>query len=228
MALGWGFAWPANRRIMYNRCSADPEGSPGRRRRGWPAQYGGVRARYRGYVYWDPSANQGKGQWVGLDVPDFVVDQGADDTGQARTASAWTLHDGASPFIMKADGKGWLFVPNGLVDGPLPTHYEPYESPVTEPRLQAAEQPGGADVEDRRQPLCRGRLAGLSARPLDVSADRASPERRHEPLAAVAVGVAAGAVLRDLAGARGRAGRGQHGVGASSRRRAARSGPRRW
>src|SRR5262249_35903213 len=40
------------------------------------------------------------------------------------------FHDGASPFIMKADGKGWLFAPNGLVDGPLPTHYEPSESPV--------------------------------------------------------------------------------------------------
>jgi formate dehydrogenase major subunit len=39
-------------------------------------------------------------------------------------------HDGASPFIMKSDGKGWLYVPAGLVDGPLPTHYEPYESPV--------------------------------------------------------------------------------------------------
>ena len=31
---------------------------------------------------------------------------------------------------MKADGKGWLFAPSGLVDGPLPTHYEPVESPV--------------------------------------------------------------------------------------------------
>src|SRR2546425_12761817 len=31
---------------------------------------------------------------------------------------------------MRADGKGWLFVPAGLVDGPLPTHYEPHESPV--------------------------------------------------------------------------------------------------
>jgi formate dehydrogenase major subunit len=31
---------------------------------------------------------------------------------------------------MQADGKGWLFVPDGLVDGPLPTHYEPEESPV--------------------------------------------------------------------------------------------------
>ena len=31
---------------------------------------------------------------------------------------------------MQADGKGWLFAPHGLVDGPLPTHYEPQESPV--------------------------------------------------------------------------------------------------
>jgi formate dehydrogenase major subunit len=31
---------------------------------------------------------------------------------------------------MKADGKGWLYTPTGLVDGPLPTHYEPQESPV--------------------------------------------------------------------------------------------------
>jgi formate dehydrogenase major subunit len=31
---------------------------------------------------------------------------------------------------MRADGKAWLFAPSGLVDGPLPTHYEPYESPV--------------------------------------------------------------------------------------------------
>ena len=45
---------------------------------------------------------------------------------------------------MKGDGKGWLFAPSGLVDGPLPAHYEPYESPV--PNLvypDAVEQPGG-------------------------------------------------------------------------------------
>ena len=30
---------------------------------------------------------------------------------------------------MQADGKAWLFVPAGLVDGPLPAHYEPQESP---------------------------------------------------------------------------------------------------
>jgi formate dehydrogenase major subunit len=31
---------------------------------------------------------------------------------------------------MMADGKGWLFTPAGLMDGPMPTHYEPYESPM--------------------------------------------------------------------------------------------------
>ena len=37
---------------------------------------------------------------------------------------------GSDPFIMKPDGRGWLFVPKGLKDGPLPTHYEAAESPV--------------------------------------------------------------------------------------------------
>jgi formate dehydrogenase major subunit len=42
-------------------------------------------------------------------------------------------HDGDAPFIMKPDGKAWLYAPSGLVDGPLPTHYEPWESPVRNP-----------------------------------------------------------------------------------------------
>ncbi|MEV4080804.1 formate dehydrogenase subunit alpha, partial [Nonomuraea fuscirosea] len=40
---------------------------------------------------------------------------------------------GTDPFIMQADGKGWLFAPAGVVDGPLPTHYEPQDSPVANP-----------------------------------------------------------------------------------------------
>ena len=42
-------------------------------------------------------------------------------------------HSGTDPFIMKPDGKGWLFAPTGLVDGPLPTHYEPVEAPIKNP-----------------------------------------------------------------------------------------------
>jgi formate dehydrogenase-N alpha subunit len=48
----WGFAWPANRRIIYNRASADPDGKP------W--------SEARKYVYWDGA------KWTGVDVPDFV------------------------------------------------------------------------------------------------------------------------------------------------------------
>ncbi len=31
---------------------------------------------------------------------------------------------------MQADGRGWLYAPAGVADGPLPTHYEPQDSPV--------------------------------------------------------------------------------------------------
>jgi formate dehydrogenase major subunit len=132
VALGWGFAWPANRRLMYNRASADLAGQP------WPKEarlartFGRASGERqspagspRGYIWWDEAEQR----WVGLDVPDFPLSK--PPTAAAKPDGiGLEAHDGASPFIMKADGKGWLFVPTGLVDGPLPTHYEPYESPV--------------------------------------------------------------------------------------------------
>jgi formate dehydrogenase major subunit len=131
-SLGWGFAWPANRRIMYNRASADPQGEPWAKERRLAREHARPGQNLLGYVYWEAQRRRPDGAlglWVGYDVPDFVLTK-------APTAEALpngvglAAHDGASPFIMKADGKGWLYVPNGLVDGPLPTHYEPYESPV--------------------------------------------------------------------------------------------------
>src|SRR5207249_677029 len=50
----WAWSWPANRRIMYNRASADPSGKP------WDPN--------RKYVYWN-----GK-KWTGADVPDYKPD----------------------------------------------------------------------------------------------------------------------------------------------------------
>ncbi len=138
VALGWGFAWPANRRIMYNRASADPAGNP------WPKEARLAKAHgkgAKGYVYWDkdwegPDPNRAgqtrKGRWDGLDIPDFPVNKPPDAPARPD-GKGLDFHDGASPFIMKADGKGWLFAPSGAVDGPLPTHYEPYESPVLNP-----------------------------------------------------------------------------------------------
>ena len=44
---------------------------------------------------------------------------------------------------MQADGRGWLYVPEGLEDGPLPTHYEPQESPVANPLYSQSANPRG-------------------------------------------------------------------------------------
>ena len=107
----WGWAWPANRRILYNRASADPDGKPWSERKRW--------------VWWDEE----KGRWTGDDVPDFVVDRAPGSRPDVDLGGPAALA-GDDPFIMQSDGKGWLFAPRGMVDGPLPTHYEPQESPV--------------------------------------------------------------------------------------------------
>lgn len=108
----WGFAWPANRRILYNRASADPQGRP------WSER--------KKYIWWDEE----QGKWTGYDIPDFPVDKRPD---YRAPANAWGMDaiSGNEPFIMMSDGRGWLYAPSGLLDGPLPTHYEPVESPVS-------------------------------------------------------------------------------------------------
>ena len=117
MAPEWGWAWPANRRILYNRASADPDGKP------WSER--------KRYVWWDAE----KERWTGEDVPDFQPDK-APDYVPPPGAKAEDQIAGTHPFIMQADGRGWLFAPAGLVDGPLPTHYEPHESAVLQPPLR--------------------------------------------------------------------------------------------
>src|SRR3954453_20185367 len=51
--LGWGFAWPSNRRNLNNRASADPDGKP------WSE---------RKRLVW---GDEGRGKWVGHDAVDF-------------------------------------------------------------------------------------------------------------------------------------------------------------
>jgi formate dehydrogenase major subunit len=61
-------------------------------------------------------------------VPDFVADRPPSYRPPAGAIGVDAI-SGSDSFIMQADGKAWLFAPAGLVDGPLPTHYEPQESP---------------------------------------------------------------------------------------------------
>ncbi len=93
--LNWAFAWPMNRRILYNRASADLQG------KAWDPT--------RKLIEWDGE------KWAGYDVPDMGVTAKPEEV---------------MPFIMTNEGVGKLFSRKGMVDGPFPTHMEPFESPV--------------------------------------------------------------------------------------------------
>jgi formate dehydrogenase major subunit len=110
IASEWGWAWPANRRILYNRASADPGGRP------WSQR--------KALVWWDEE----RAAWTGHDVPDFAAGKSPRYRPPDGAAGADAL-SGIDPFIMQADGKAWLFAPAGLLDGPLPAHYEPQDCP---------------------------------------------------------------------------------------------------
>ncbi len=96
--LNWAWAWPANRRILYNAASSAPDGKP------WDPK--------RKLVQWSGTS------WGGSDVPDIRPDA---NPGEA---------DRVQPFIMTAEGVSRLFAPSGMAEGPLPEHYEPFESPL--------------------------------------------------------------------------------------------------
>jgi formate dehydrogenase major subunit len=102
----WAWAWPVNRRIIYNRASVDLQGRP------WDPK--------RAVLKWNATKLDAKtnkpGVWEG-DVPDGPAPP-MNDTGKY-------------PFIMKPDGVGSIFGP-GLADGPFPEHYEALECPLEE------------------------------------------------------------------------------------------------
>jgi formate dehydrogenase major subunit len=127
VAPEWAWAWPDNRRLLYNRASADPEGKP------WSAR--------KAYVWWDEEQSL----WRGYDKPDTDPTK-APSYRPPKDAQDELAIAGDKPFGMQADGRGWLFVPLGVEDGPLPTHYEPQESPVPNPLY-------GQDANPRRQEL---------------------------------------------------------------------------
>jgi formate dehydrogenase major subunit len=119
---GWGFTWPADRHILYNRASARPDGAP------WSEQ--------KRLVWWDPAARR----WTGHDVPDGAIDLPPEHVA-VKGQDGLAALAGSAPFIMKPDGVAWLFAPSGLADGPLPTHYEPIESVVPNPLYACGTNP---------------------------------------------------------------------------------------
>jgi formate dehydrogenase major subunit len=114
----FGWTWPNNMRILYNRASCDRHGKP----------YPGSEP----IVWWDEKAKR----WAGYDVPDVPV-----------LADGPNTPNGQRAFHLNPEGVGRLFaavyqdpdpkdpkLPRDVAyvpkDGPLPEMYEPVESPV--------------------------------------------------------------------------------------------------
>jgi len=121
----FAWAWPLNRRIIYNRAAVDLKGQP------WDPEHWVVR--------FDGKVSDGKyvdGKWVG-----DVIDGG----GMPLQHPDGSANDGGRfPFIMRPHGVGQIYGP-GLLDGPFPEHYEPLESPIAENFMSSR----------RRNPLLR-------------------------------------------------------------------------
>lgn len=100
---GWAWCWPVNRRIIYNRASCNAQGEPYAPDKA-VVKYDWVGKKWLGDV--------SDGPWPPMEKVDGSVNA-----------------DGKYSFIMMAEGHASLFA--DLLDGPLPEHYEPVESPVT-------------------------------------------------------------------------------------------------
>lgn len=101
---GWAYAWPMNRRIIYNGASVYQTGHP---------SVGQPLAPTKWVIAFDSAGTVAR---LGGDVADGYTPPGA-------AAPRY-------PFIMQRTGMGHIFGP-GREDGPFPEHYEPWETVVT-------------------------------------------------------------------------------------------------
>jgi formate dehydrogenase major subunit len=134
---GWGFSWPNDCRIIYNRASARPDGKP------WSER--------KKLVWWD----EGKKEWTGLDNADYKKDLAPTTPDDLDSGVGVVGLGGARPFTLHSDGVGWIYVASGLKDGPLPTHYEPLESVIKNPLYQQQTDPASQKKERPDNPYAQ-------------------------------------------------------------------------
>ena len=107
----WGWVWPADRRMLYNRASADPDGKP------WSER--------KKYMWWDEDRPLGRAGRARLPRRPGSARSARPGRWAARRRWPATIRSSCRPTARAGCSR-----PTGLVDGPLPAHYEPQESPV--------------------------------------------------------------------------------------------------
>lgn len=132
--LTYRFAWPGNSRVLYNRCSAAPDGRP------WSER--------KKLVWWDEE----KQKWVGYDKPQFDITK-PPSYKPPKGAKGGAALSGTDPFIVHSDGKGWLFVPYGIKEGPFPIFYETSESPYKNALWKQSRDPLALIIDDPKNPI---------------------------------------------------------------------------
>ena len=142
--LEWAWSWPSNRRILYNRASADPAGKP------WSER--------KRYVWWDEEQRR----WTGHDVPDFEEGKPPDYV-PPEGARAEDAIRGDRPFVLQVDGSGWLFAPSGLDGRAVPDALRAARVAGRERALRAALEPGAAALPAAGEPLRARAGAGRGA-----------------------------------------------------------------
>ena len=150
----------------------------------------------RSYVWWDEDEQK----WTGARRPGLRRRQAARlrparRRGRPRTRLAATTRSSCRPTAAAGCSR-----PQGLVDGPLPTHYEPHESPFRNPLYDAATEPGapastGTDEPDGNPVDGAAGRRDVSRTCHDVPPDRAPHRRRDVALGAVPRRAAARDVL---------------------------------
>ncbi|MBR2836665.1 MAG: molybdopterin-dependent oxidoreductase [Coriobacteriales bacterium] len=99
----WAYAWPMNRRILYNRAASDINGKP------WTAS--------KKLNEWHEDTKA----WDRVDVPDWAAGTVGAENGENPPDN--------KAFFMTWEQNGRL-ESYGMADGPLPEHFEPFESPT--------------------------------------------------------------------------------------------------
>ena len=172
---GWGFVWPGDRRIIYNRASAAPTGEP------WSER--------KKLVWWDAAEENGLAS-----ISPISRSKNRQTSGRPETRKDSMRFRATPPFILHEDGLGWLHVAKGLQDGPMPTHYEPLESPVRNALYTHDTNPVGQLVYPPGKSFRAAGRSAISVCPNDLSADRASYRRRHVAFPQSSRGIATGTV----------------------------------